>query len=156
MDQRARRISLTLGITALLGLAPGLARAQFPVFTGAGGSSPTVSNSVATPTGAPFMNTMAAMAMSQSSVDPGTSALYFMSTAQPGSMMSMGRINQNRQMGGAQGGAAHPATAAHKNSANVPGALASRYFNRTTVTNPTTDHFYKRQARQYPTYSQSR
>ena len=152
MDRRVRRLSLGLGLAALLGLLPGSARAQFPSVGGGAASGGVASNSYATPTGAPFMNTMAAMAMSQQNVDPGTAALYFLSTSQPGSMLGMGRLNQNRLAGGA----AHPASDHPRGSANVPGAIASRYFNRTTPTAVKTDHFYKRQPRQYPSHAQTR
>lgn len=150
MDRRVRRMSIGLGLAAVLGLLPGSARAQFPAV-----STGVASNPYATPTGAPFMNTMAAMAMSQQSVDPGTAALYFLSTSQPGSMLGMGRINQNRLTGGASQGGGRPANDPSRGTANVPGALASRYFNRTMPTALKTDHFYKRQPRQYPSHSQS-
>jgi hypothetical protein len=154
MDRHIRHIGLGLGIAALLGVLPGRAHAQFPSVASGAASNAVAGSSFATPTGAPFMNSMAAIAMSQQSVDPGTSALYFMATSQPGSMMSMGRIN-NRSMG-LSPGATHSAKAQTKGAANSPGALASRYFNRTTPTTPITDHYYKRQPRQYPSYSQTR
>jgi hypothetical protein len=154
MDRRITRLGLGLGVAAFLGLMPAGARAQFPSIGSGGGG--VASNGYATPTGAPFLNSMAAVAMSQQNVDPGTAALYFMSTSQPGSMMSMGRINQNRPTAGLLPGTTHSAKDAQKGGANVPGALASRYFNRTTSTGPVTDRYYKRQPRQYPNYSQTR
>src|SRR4051794_36959622 len=120
MDRRVGRIGLFMGIGVLLGWIPGGARAQFPTVGSGAGSGGVASSAFATPTAAPFMNSMAAMAMSQSTVDPGTSALYFMATSQPGSMMSMGRINPNRQTGVPPQGAARPLNDPARGSANVP------------------------------------
>ncbi len=120
------------------------------------GASGTTANPFATPYANPFMNPYAA-ALSQQPLDTGTMALYFMAARQAGGGVGTGIPSGTRQAPAGLSIEHRFADNKHPTGSNVPGALASRYFNRTTTAiTPGARHYYNRQARSLPTIGQSR
>jgi len=158
MTRQWTRFIPAITSAALLYLASATtARAQFvPPGTGMPGSAG--SNGIGTSFANPFLNPYAA-ALSQQPLDTGTMAMYFLAARQAG-----GGIGSGVPSGTRPGpGASHSTTkdrnsteVAHAEGSNVPGAMASRYFNRTTPVYQGTKRYYNRQARYFPPSGQVR
>ncbi len=149
----ARILWITLAVGVISVTCGGSAFGQL---VGMGGASGTTANPFATPYANPFMNPFAA-ALSQQPLDTGTMALYFMAARQAGGGVGTGIPSGTRQAPGGLSKERRLADDKHPTGSNVPGALASRYFNRTTTAiTPGASRYYNRQARSLPTIGQSR
>ena len=123
--------------------------------SGSGGSASSLSNPFANTYSNPFLNPYAA-AISQQPMDTGTMALYFMAARQAGGGIGSGRLSGTRPSPGASSKERGIAEDKKPEGSNVPGAMASRYFNRTTPVFHGTQRYYNRQARNFPPNGQSR
>ena len=156
MTRRSTRFLPAITSAALLSIFwASTAQAQF-VPPGTGIPAPAGSNQIGTSFANPFLNPYAA-ALSQQPLDTGTMAMYFLAARQasggigtgvpsgtrPGSVRSTSKDRNSADVTRAEG-------------SNVPGAMASRYFNRTTPVYQGTKRYYNRQARSLPTIGQSR
>ncbi len=158
MKRRSTRLIPVMASAALLAwIGAGSARAQFvpPPGGGASASNASSSNSIGMSLTNPFLNPYAA-ALSQQPLDTGTMAMYFMAARQASGGIGTG-VPSGTRPGSAHGAKEHvDPNAPRKNTANVPGAMASRYFNRTTPVYQGTKRYYNRQERYYPSTGQVR
>lgn len=155
MKRRSTRLIPVWSTSALLLLVcSGGANAQF-VPVGAGATSGTSSSPMATSYANPFMNPYAA-ALSQQPLDTGTMAMYFMAARQAGNGIGSGRPSGTRPGPAATSKERGTGETTRAEGSNVPGAMASRYFNRTTPVYLGTNRYYNRQARYFPSNGQVR
>jgi hypothetical protein len=156
MTRRSARFLLAITSAALLSLTwASAARAQF-VPPGMGMPAPAGSNQIGTSIANPFLNPYAA-ALSQQPLDTGTMAMYFLAARQASGGIGTGVPSGTRPGPGRVASKdRNPTEAAHAEGANIPGAMASRYFNRTTPVYQGTKRYYNRQARYFPPTGQLR
>ena len=152
--QSSRLVPMAASAALISAMWAGNARAQF-VPPGTGISTPGNSGQIGMSAANPFLNPYAA-ALSQQPLDTGTMAMYFLAARQASGGIGSGVPSGTRQ-GITRTSKDHGSTeASHKEGANVPGAMASRYFNRTTPVYQGTKRYYNRQARYFPPSGQVR
>ncbi len=158
MQRRAVQFVSTLGAALAVAAASATpARAQGVPFAPppAGGPASPAGNMFANSYANPFLNPYAA-ALSQQPMDTGTMALYFLAARQAGGGIGTGKLSGTRPGPAAAGREIASTDAPRPSGPNVPGALASRYFNRTTPVYQGTKRYYNRQPRSFPSAGQSR
>jgi hypothetical protein len=135
--------------------------------TGARGSSAGTAAMYANPYTNPYTNPFMNPYMTQGQITQGNAALYFFAAQQASGGIGSGRIGgpnsvlNNRGVGSRTGAGSGAGTAGREESgtrsrraSDVPGAGASRFFNRGTaagtINAPVAGHYYDRQTRHFP------
>jgi hypothetical protein len=167
MEWRTRRSAFVVGALGLGLLVSGraahaqLGGAPFPTTGGVASASSTGTTGLnANPFMNPYMNPFMNPYMTQSQMPPGNAALYFIAAQQMNGGIGSGRLSGVRPgpaaPGMAPGSIGKKAEEARQGGANVPGAGAARYFNRTYPTTLSTISQYHRPAKQFPSTAPGR
>jgi hypothetical protein len=163
MERRTRRGLLALWLLGFgLAATPGPAEAQ----TGAGASGTGAANANASAMGMyanpfanpyanpyinPYANPLVNPMASQTQMGAGNAAMYFLAAQKMNGGIGSGRLGGPNAASTATARAqGKGASTAQPGGANVPGASASRYFNRSTPVSGGSARYYGRQNPHYP------
>jgi hypothetical protein len=176
MLRRSRREVLGLmgvGLGLCLGVEASLARAQVGGAAGTGSTLPGAQGSAgmaamyANPYTNPYTNPFLNPYMAQGQTTPGNAAVYFFAAQQASGGIGSGRIGGPNSVLNARGAGSRTGNGTGvgvagreetggrtRRASDVPGAGASRFFNRGTaagaINAPVATHYYDRQTRHFP------
>jgi hypothetical protein len=104
-------------------------------------------NPMTNPLANPFLNPYLTQVPAQGNM----SLYYFFAAQQASGGLGSGQLSGVRPgPGSAPGRGSAPAPTSKRRQSDVPGAVASRYFNRQTQPAGASGHYYNRQGRYYP------
>lgn len=151
MEWRSGRALRILGALSLgLGFFATRVEAQVGGTSATDGAVPRPSNSFVNPIANPYLNPYLNPYMTQTQMAPGTAALYFMAAQQANGGIGSGRLGGPKSVAMARAAGSSEKEDPRTGTANVPGAGASKFFNRNYPTSLSKIPQYHRPARQFP------